>query len=336
MKPGPGSSKKLRTAAGRSTLRSVGINLLLLAGSLALLAGLSELGLRLFFAERLRLIQDDRSLLYRYDQTLGWFPIPDSRKRFVASRPIAVINNREGFRAPEHTTNNQPGILFLGDSFVWGYDVEAAERFTDKLQAKHPEWNVYNLGVSGYGTDQEFLLLQLHYAAYKPRVVFLVYSTETDEDDNCTNARYGGYYKPYCTVAGNRLEIHGIPVPRSERVFLAEHTRLARSCLARLFARAWFKLAAPPVLHNPSPTAALIRNLQKYVNDQGAILVVGLTARNPPLEEYLRHCEIPFADLGTSLRYPSYGNHWTPEGHTFVCDKIDEFLSQGHFLAPGR
>ncbi|MGO9202880.1 MAG: hypothetical protein ACLQM8_20355 [Limisphaerales bacterium] len=311
-------------------------NLLLLAGSLALFAGLSEIGLRLFFANDLRLIQDDRSLLYRYDKILGWFPIPGGSNRFAASRPIRVINNSEGFRAPEHTTNSQPGILFLGDSFVWGYDVEAAERFTEKLQAKHPEWNVYNLGVSGYGTDQEFLLLQLHYAAYKPRVVFLVYSTETDEEDNSTNARYGGYYKPYCTIVENRLQIQGIPVPRSERVFLAEHTRLARSCLVRLLARAWFKLTAPPVLHNPSPTAALIRNLQKYVNSQGALFLVGLTAPNPPLQEYLRHCDIPFVGLGTPLRYPGFGNHWTPEGHTFVCAKIDEFLAQGHYVVPER
>ena len=63
---------------------------------------------------------------------------------------------------------------------------------------------------------------------------------------------------------------------------------------------------------------------------------MGLTARNPPLEEYLRHCNIPFINLSTPLRYPSYGNHWTPEGHTFVCGKINKFLSQGHFLAPGR
>ncbi len=326
----PAEGAPARAPAG---VRRGAFRLLLAVGAMLVSALLAEAVLQLGFKDRLFVMQDERNLLYRYDPVLGWFPIPHSVDLFLGSRPITVSNNAEGFRAPEHVPNNKPGVLFLGDSFVWGFDVEAAERFTDKLQAKHPEWSVYNLGVSGYGTDQEYLLLQQWFAAYKPKVVFLVFCCETDDEDNSSNARWG-YYKPYCTVEGNRLQVHGIPVPRSERAFLAQHELLARSCLARLLTRAWFKIADPPVLQNPSPTGPIIRDLQKYLQSKGVVLAVGLTRSNPSLEEFLRFFKIRFVDLSTPLRYPHLGGHWTPEGHDFVCDKIEQFLLEGKYLEP--
>jgi hypothetical protein len=315
----------------------LGVGLLLLAASLLVAAGLAEVGLRIFCRESLGISRDERTLLYRYDSVLGWRPAPDSSNQFLGTRLITAVNNTLGFRDAEPVTNSHPGLMFLGDSFVWGYDVEAPERFTDKLRARHPEWNIYNLGVSGYGTDQEFLLLQMEFERYRPRLVFVVYSTETDEGDNRMNFRYEGYYKPYCLVVSNRLEIAGIPVPKSERVFVAEHRRLASFYVARLVVRAWFKLTSPLVLVNPgSPTGPLFLNLQQYARSQGATLAVGLTLPRPSLREFLERHDIPVLDLTTLLRYPGNGFHWTPEGHTFVCDRIDEFLTKTKFAAaPG-
>ncbi len=331
----PGAAAQPVPGGGAAGARPrLALKLGLALAALALSALLAEAVLQAGFKDRLFVPQDERNLLYRFDPVLGWFPIPNSVDHFLGSRPITVINNSEGFRAPEHRPNSKPGVLFLGDSFVWGFDVEAAERFTDKLQARHPEWSVYNLGVSGYGTDQEYLLLQQRFDSYHPQVVFLVFCCETDDDDNSSNSEWG-YYKPYCTVEGNRLQVHGLPVPRSERAFLAQHPVLARSCLVRLLTRAWFRVAAAPVLHNPNPTGPIIRDLQKFVQSKGAVLVVGLTRANPPLEDFLSYFKIPFVDLSTPLRYPHLGGHWTPEGHTFVCDKIEQFLQEGKYLQPG-
>jgi hypothetical protein len=58
--------------------------------------------------------------------------------------------------------------------------------------------------------------------------------------------------------------------------------------------------------------------------------------RNPKLEEFLTYFKIPFVDLTNPLRYPEFGAHWTPEGHTVVCEKIDEFLTTGHFMEAER
>jgi len=335
--PKPGASEEAEPTweKGRVRRKTVVFRLLLVLLSICLSAAGAEIVLRVFFSGRFFLYHDEKSLLYRYDSVLGWFPIPGARERFVASREFSVINNSQGFRAPEFVPSQRPGIVFLGDSFVWGYDVEAEERFTEKLQARHPEWSVYNLGVSGYGTDQEYLLLQRYFALYQPRVVFLLYCVETDHEDNSSNMRYGGYYKPYCTIVDNRLQLQGVPVPRSERAVLAEHKLMARSLVCQALVRIYFKMTGPPRLKNPDPTGALIRDLQNYVHSKAAQLVIGLTRSNPRLEEFLRYFSIPYVDLTTSLRYPGYGGHWTPEGHSLVCGKIEAFLVAGKYVEKG-
>lgn len=323
----PGPLDPRAQAVRKLWSRPIVLNLSLSLAALLVTAAFAELGLRLFYHANLALVDDERNLLYRYHPYLGWFPIPSQGKNLLASRIFTVVHNREGFRDPDWKDHTQNGILFLGDSFVWGYDVDAPERFTDKLRQRHPDWSIYNLGVSGYGTDQEFMLLQQQFDSYKPKVVFLVFCVETDHDDNSSNVRYEGYYKPYCTVSEGELQLHGVPVPRSEKVFFAEHRLLSRSYLVRLMVRGYYKLTAAPVLQNPDPTGGILRAMQAFLKSKGAVFCVGLTRRDPSVEAVLRERQIPYVDLSTPLRYPQFGNHWTPEGHTFVCDQIEGFFS---------
>jgi len=71
--------------------------------------------------------------------------------------------------------------------------------------------------------------------------------------------------------------------------------------------------------------------MQKYVMSKHAIFLMGLTHSHPNLEEFLRHFEIPYVDLSEAARYPTSGSHWTPEGHDFVCEKVEQLLKT-HFV----
>jgi len=103
------------------------LRLLILVLSVGAAALLAEVGLRIFFRNQLGFIEDERSLTYRYHRRLGWFPQPDSRSALRASRIFHVANNSLGFRDAEPMPTTKPAIVFLGDSFTWGYDVEAAD-----------------------------------------------------------------------------------------------------------------------------------------------------------------------------------------------------------------
>src|SRR6266850_1688176 len=323
-----GATRKPKSAPAGAPLRS---KVVLLSFSLLICAAVCEMGLRIFYRDGLGQVEDERSLTYRYDAELGWFPISNGTKRFTGSRTITVSHNSKGFRDVEPVKGDKPAIVFLGDSLVWGFNVEGPERLTDKLQSQHPEWSVYNFGISGYGTDQEYLLLQKYFDEYHPKVVFLVICGDNDNEDNAWNFR-GGYYKPFYTLEGGRLKVNNVPVPKSEKVFFATHNVLCAPYIVRLAVTAYSRLAAPRPLRNPDPpTGALLLDMRKYVTERGALFVIGLQHSHPDIQKFLQDFDIRYVELETTNSahvYPKFGNHWTPDGHTFVAEKIDQFLKK--------
>lgn len=287
--------------------------------------------MRVLFKNTLALAMwyDERNLLYRYDIKLGWFPVENSYSLFTGIKSIEVEHNSRGFRDSEHLVRANPRIVFLGDSFVWGYDVEKQERFTEKLAAKFTNLSIYNLGVSGYGTDQEYLLLKQHYGYYKPHIVFLIFSN--DEEDNCTNDRYG-YFKPYFIANGDHLTLQGVPVPQSWHYFLSQHEILSNSFWFRLLTKLYFNFIDPPSLTLNDPTNTIITNMHRFVKTRGAKFIVGLQGEHSTLKKHLEDSRIPYIDLTNSHTYPTKGKHWTPDGHTFVSEQIFNYLMKEKYL----
>ena len=314
--------------------------LMLLITSLWLCLLVGEAVLRIFFfpmfpqLEGLGLWGD--TLGYRYDRTLGWAPVPNSHKTFTYHHTITIAHNRDGFRDQEPVFDQRPAMVFLGDSFVWAYDVEASDRFTEVLRRRHPEWRVFNFGVCGYSTDQEYLQLKQHFASYQPKVVFLVFCTENDDVGNRSNiCGDDWYFKPYYLVGAQGLELRGVPVPRSERVLFLQHPWLFKPYLVRLGLRAWQRAFDPTPRFDKSPTPDIIAALKRYVTGRGAAFYVGLTRGDAELERFLRSADIPYVDLSTELRSKGDG-HWTSAGHILVADKIEEFLVSAKVLKPAE
>ncbi len=275
---------------------------------------------------------DERSLVYRYDSELGWFPEGGRTSVFEGARTIRVENNADGFRDVAHGPKTRPRIAFVGDSFVWGYDAEVSERFTDRLQALIPGWEVLNLGVSGYGTDQQYLMLQKFFDRYQPDIVCLVFFAGNDREDNTSNRRYSGYYKPYFTVAGGGLEPHGVPVPRSVNYFYREYPLLFKSraitaaakLLDRAAARIW---PGRREVRVPDPSEELVGAMRRLAESRGGSFVLALVQSDPVLEAYADRNSIPHVQVGNPFRYNTHGGHWTPLGNEYVCRKIYEFLA---------
>src|SRR6266540_99260 len=295
---------------------------ILLYGAILLVAlSACEMILRLYDPPALRIGLDERNLLYRYDSEFGWFPIPNSVAQYNASRTVVVQHNSLGLRDREYGDATKTTFLFLGDSFVWGYDAEANERFTDILQRDLPKERIVNAGVSGYGTDQEYLLMKRLWTHIRPSVVVLIFDTSTDHEDNTSNQRYGGYYKPYYVHVPDGGEFKGMPVPKSRRYFFT-NTWLARNLLLARLAVSVFVVLEHPEINVPDPTEHLIAMMRQFVEANGARFLVGLRDREPELEAFLRAQGIPYASFDDAPHYPGYGQHWTPEGHVLVAMRL--------------
>jgi hypothetical protein len=117
---------------GRQALRSACIVLFTTLASLAAI----EIVLRIIDLRILREAASERSLTYRYDAELGWMPIPNSSSVVTTARTVHAQHNSLGFRDIEFARSARPAMLFMGDSFVWGVDAEANERFTDLLRSR--------------------------------------------------------------------------------------------------------------------------------------------------------------------------------------------------------
>jgi hypothetical protein len=224
----------------------------------------------------------------------------------------------------------QPTILFLGDSFVWGLDAEADERFTDLLRPRISSYKILAAGVSGYGTDQEYLLLKRLWAKVRPAVVVLIFCTQNDRLDNSTNIRYEDYQKPYfATAPDGSLVLQGQPVPKSRLQYIKEDWLVHNLWLARLVTLAYVKIRHP-LLFVPDPTERLVGKIRDFVEANGAKFLVGLQYSDPELIRHLQANRIPFVTFDGAAFYPSAaaGAHWTPDGHKLVAERVLGLLSE--------
>jgi len=305
-------------------------NIILLATTTIIMLIIGEFTLRWLYPFTLN--QDERNLSYNHHSQLGWFPKTNLVQDFFGSQQIRVIQNSNGFRDQQVHDTNKPALMFLGDSFVWGYDVENEQIFTSLLQQLQNKYSIYNLGVSGYSTDQEFLLLQQFYQQIKPQTVFLIF-TGNDSDGNSRNSNYG-YYKPYYQLNGNNLELKGVPVPLAGNYKMLDFDRqyplLAKSHLIKWSASLWHRAERnlAKIQQKQNPTFAIITNMQQFLQQNNSKLVVGIVDQDLALQQFLQQNNISYIDLQNSMRFPEKGQHWNADGHKFVATKILDYVQQ--------
>jgi hypothetical protein len=85
------------------------------------------------------------------------------------------FTRRFQYRSDEHGFRNPPGIrqadvVFIGDSFTEACQVAEEETFTRQVETRSG-LRVVNLGLSGYGPQQELLVLRRYGLAYRPGFV---------------------------------------------------------------------------------------------------------------------------------------------------------------------
>ena len=294
-----------------------------------------EIFLRIADFRELREGVSERSLSYRYDAELGWTPTPNSTSKATNARTVEVRHNSLGLRDDELTEDARPTILFLGNSFVWGLDAESHERFSELLKPRIASHRILAAGVSGYGTDQEYLLLQKLWPQVKPAIVVLVFCAMNDRGDNSTNIRYEHYHKPYFTTARDgSLELRGQPVPLSFLQYINEVWWVRDIWLARLATAAYMKIRYPK-LYVPDPTERLDRQDRPIRHGQWREIFRRPSGGRQGTHQAPAGPPHLIRQSSTARHfYPgaSVGGHWTPEGQKVVADRFFDLLSASQVI----
>lgn len=115
-----------------------------------------------------------------YDPVLGW-----KHKRncsgdvHTSEYQLRVEYNAKGVRGLERDYAKPPEVfrvVILGDSFVDAWMVQTQDRMSEVLEKTlGPSVQVIALGVGGYSTDQELLLLEAEGWKYQPDLVVLAF-----------------------------------------------------------------------------------------------------------------------------------------------------------------
>jgi lysophospholipase L1-like esterase len=344
-------------ARGRSRL----LNLALLVASTVTALILSEIVLRQMGWTPMY-VSPERDRFWRYDPLLGWAHLPGQQGVLETPQSrISVRINDRGLRDREHSYGRPSGvkrILLLGDSFAWGYGVEAEERFSQSLESSMGV-EVINAAVSGYSTDQELLWLRTEGVRYEFDLMILALAGN-DIGDNQRQLVHTIYYKPRFVSDGNQLVLQGYPAPRTSGPGRLAYWLSQRSALAFFLVQRYFELQSsfqgnggpsqqaeaagdgPETTSGPFDlTIALLAEMRTIAESRDVPFMIVATQRwwNAP-------AGATYQDLIAALRAERYlvldvealpgyqpeamviprDGHWNSAGHAFVAEQIQRLI----------
>jgi hypothetical protein len=118
---------------------------------------------------------------------------------------LAHCYRRRGIRGPSAWPDDRrTRLLVLGDSFAFGEGVDLADRFDMLVQERVPNLAVVNLGVMGYGPDQQLIRARPWKPTLRRGDVLLLLTYGNDFYD-LARTRHGGRSKPWLQEVDGRL-----------------------------------------------------------------------------------------------------------------------------------
>jgi lysophospholipase L1-like esterase len=294
-------------------------------------------------ATRALVVVTGRAPLVVSDRRLGWALKPRMRDqmRVEGRGRYTISTDAEGHRFSKSggvlALTGARVIVLVGDSFVQGLGVNDAETF-EWLLASKMGFRVINLGVPGYGTDQELLALEDFFEAHSWLAVsdVVLFVCQNDFQDVQSNYdRFLGRSKPRFAIVGGSLERDHYARTTADRLMdVSELFWLVNSKRALIVSR------PPP---DPAPgiplVSACVREMRQVCKEHKARFSA-LAHRHLRAREQLSAADwqrflgsAAAEDITDAIKQPlkpdpvGYdGSHWSAEGHRRVANLLRQRL----------
>ena len=175
--------------------------------------------------------------LWRLSQTRGYRLVPSFVGRHVFDDfQVGIAISEQGIRDHRYDAKfpNTYRILTLGDSFTFGFGVEALEAYPKQLESLlnartgSPVFEVINGGASGYATNQELVFLHEEGLAFEPDLVLIGFFGYNDFSDNQLpmdrfTVSNGYLYNREGYEAALKSRQGGIPIPGKAYLWAKSH-----------------------------------------------------------------------------------------------------------------
>jgi len=164
-------------------------------------------------------LADQRLSQYQADPELGWTNRAGVYNMVAPGGAKFSYTNWTGGRRATATQQPAAGdqrsrLVFLGDSYVYGYGLSDNETFAWLVQQRHPELEVANHGTPGYGTYQSLLTMQRILSASRPASSIIYLFNGFHELRNAADPTWiraqqrsaNGVFFPYAILKNGSLE----------------------------------------------------------------------------------------------------------------------------------
>jgi hypothetical protein len=306
---------------------------------------------------------------YELDPQLGWRLHPHRHGWFIADGVTSPVHTTpSGFRDREHTLDKPDGvyrIAVMGDEYSEAMAVRLEETWWWQLPARlqscgfQPDKlvEVLNFGVGGYGTAQEYVLLETAAMRYQPDLVLLQFAPGDVMDNSPELAAEKD--RPFFV-----LDAHGVAriddsfalAPSFDRWMqtryrlareIADHSRsyqLARQAAELAFIGEAHADADTAVLHEPRDAAwesawrvteALIAKMNAYSQRNGAQLLVvsiphprhagqGMSYPDQRLGAFATQSNLALIALAGAMKPSMYlpSGRWSAEAHRVAAESV--------------
>jgi lysophospholipase L1-like esterase len=163
--------------------------------------------------------------LMQHDDMLGYKFAPGLKVRIPhEGGGYLVKTNKAGFRCDNEVTAKKTKarrVLVFGDSYTAGDGVSNGKRFSDVVEQTREDTEVLNFGLSGSGTDQQYLIFQKYAEEIEYDAVVISVLVENIERNvakarEWTDRSGESLYvsKPWFELSSSGdLSLKGVPVP---------------------------------------------------------------------------------------------------------------------------
>jgi hypothetical protein len=306
---------------------------------------------------------------FSYDSEVGYVARPNSSAKWTVfdadgkiSLQFQVHTDGRGARVANRGEQNPKpvDIVFVGDSFTWGYGVEGHETFALKAITALGGTGA-NLAVAGYGTTHALQLLRRNRDLAPKLVIYPLLRVHLSRNvSSCATSAY-----PFCLddayVAWNEEGRPYIALPRSDGVARVHHQMRAEQGgldpvtwivhgLDVIVARLRSRVAHTTASDREKQDAALeflIREMASTASEMNAaLLIVYLPddSMSPSPEMLSRSTQKlgyrfldlseAFANLGAALPtlYLPHDGHPSASGHALIAQELIAYIRRKHLL----
>lgn len=172
-------------------------------------------------------LESDRQI-FEYHPRIGLRYIPGIKARIPhESGGYLVRTNQAGFRCDRELDSpraqGKRRALLFGDSFTAGNGVSNGRRFGDHLESLVPDLEVFNFGLPGTGTDQQYLAFDEIGRTVDYDLLIIAVQVDNIRRNAARYKQFlnerglpGVFAKPYFEIHDGQLVLAGVPVRRDE------------------------------------------------------------------------------------------------------------------------